>query len=372
MTDIDIYGMNDEDFNNNFDSMLSSLDTEQEEEESTETEQTDAEETESEELQENEESLEDEDSEEDEEPEGEEDLEDSEESEDESEDAENEVKEGDEIETPPEYKKLFEPIKAGGREIQIESIDEAISLIQQGVGFSDKMREMREVRRYVQMLKNNDVLNEDKLSYLLDLNAKDPKAIAKLLSESNINPLDINPEEGNEYSNAGKYHVSDQSLNLTEIVEKLETTPEGKELVDDIGYNWDKQSLDIIAKEPQTLTFLGEQKRLGIYGMIKAQMDKERVLGRLNGLSDLDAYKAVGDRLHRAGKFNDLVQNRTATQPNDLRQKVEPKAKKPVKKEYSKKSAALPKGSKSNTNLKVSDVWSLSDEDFDREFAKLK
>lgn len=274
-------------------------------------------------------------------------------------------------EIPEEFQKLFAPIKAGGREIKIDNIDEAISFIQKGIDYSDKVRELKDSRKYLQMLQNNDLLDEDKLSFLLDLNAKDPKAIAKLIADSNINPLDIDPEQGSNYTNTGKHKVSESSIALNDVVSSIESTPGGKEFVDDVGNNWDKNSLVQLGKNPEVLRHLKQHKDAGIFDMIQNQVYKERILGRLDGISDLDAYKAVGDRLHEAGQFKHLTgENSQPKQSNDLRSnKVDPSKAKPAK-TYNKKSAVIGR-SKAKKTSTLTDVWGMSDEDFEREFSKL-
>jgi hypothetical protein len=60
---------------------------------------------------------------------------------------------------PPDYKAIYDqlfgkPIRAGGQDITLNTPDEAISLIQKGVGFHAKMNRVHNDLKYVEMLRN--------------------------------------------------------------------------------------------------------------------------------------------------------------------------------------------------------------------------
>ena len=69
------------------------------------------------------------------------------------------------------------------------------------------------------MLENNGLLDEQKITYLIDLDKKNPDAIGKLIKESGIDPLDVNTQEEPKYT-PGNYSVSDAQVNLDAVLDR--------------------------------------------------------------------------------------------------------------------------------------------------------
>jgi hypothetical protein len=53
----------------------------------------------------------------------------------------------------------------------------------------------------------------------------------------------------------------------------------------------------------------------GIYDLISTEIERERVFGRLKGMSDIEAYKQVGDAINARGGFNHLVKDQGKPAP---------------------------------------------------------
>ena len=98
---------------------------------------------------------------------------------------------------------------------------------------------------------------------------------------------------------------------------------------------------------------------LGIYDQIMNVVERERILGRLQGLNDLQAYKVVWDALDKAGKLG----VKESSSP-------EPKVKKSITQEEinkKKKSATGTTGKVSNVNPRVVlNPFELNDEEFEK------
>jgi hypothetical protein len=59
----------------------------------------------------------------------------------------------------------------------------------------------------------------------------------------------------------------------------------------------------------------------GVFDMVMKEMTNARTMGRLSNLSDLEAYKHVGDELDRAGAFAHLVKpNKASTEAKPVTQ----------------------------------------------------
>ena len=197
---------------------------------------------------------------------------------------------------------LFAPLTANGKTITIDNVADARRLIQMGLGFNKKMATLKPYLKYARMLENNGLLDESKLSFLIDISKKDPNAISKLLADSNIDPLNLNSTS--DYT-PNTYTVSDSEIELSNALDELKDSTHFGSLLDTVVNKWDDSSKQLLVSNPNIIRDLHSHKELGIYDKVVAVVEKERALGRLLGLSDLEAYKKVGDAMDAQGLFAD-------------------------------------------------------------------
>ncbi len=214
-----------------------------------------------------------------------------------------------EAEAPIDYKAMYErltaPFKANGRDIQVKSVDDAINLMQMGANYNKKMAGLKPNLKYLKMLESNELLDEDKLSFLIDLSKKDPAAINKLVNDSGIDPLDLSADKAGEYK-AGNHTVNDQEMELDAVIEDLKGSDTYNKTMEVVAVKWDQASKAQVAKVPQILNVIDGHMKAGIYDIITAEIESERTFGRLKGLSDLEAYRQVGDAIDARGGFKHL------------------------------------------------------------------
>jgi len=204
-----------------------------------------------------------------------------------------------------EYKRLLAPFKANGRDIAPKSIDDAISLMQMGANYNKKMAALKPNLKLMKLLENNGMLSEEKISYLIDLERKSPEAINKLVKDSGLNPMDFDAEKAGEYR--PKIHsVDDREIDLDTVLDEISGTPSYNRTLEIVSKEWDGPSKQAIAGAPQLLKVINDHVDRGIYDVIHTEMDRERMFGRLNGLSDIEAYRQIGDAIQARGGFNHL------------------------------------------------------------------
>jgi len=162
------------------------------------------------------------------------------------------------------------------------------------------MQQLAPSLKLMRMLQNNGLLDEQKLTYLIDLDKKDPAAITKLLRDGKVDPLDLDVSKEPAYM-PGNHSVSDAEMAFTEALSTVAMTTTGKETISTINTSWDQASKDAIYREPALLTIIDEQRANGIYGQIASEVERQRLLGNLPGIPFIDAYKLVGDKLQTAG-----------------------------------------------------------------------
>lgn len=221
------------------------------------------------------------------------------------------------------YEALMAPFKANGKMITPRSPEEAISLMQMGANYTRKMQEIQPYRKVMLMLQNNGLMDEDKLSYLIDLDKKNPDAIKKLLKDSGTDTLDFNPEDEVKYQ-AGNHRVSDTEAAFATELDDLKSTPEGQATLGVISQTWDNASKDALFENRGLLQTIQSQRENGIYDIISAEVSRLRMLNQVPaGMPFIQAYNQVGDALARQGAFNHL--GKPAVQPEPV-----PEVKAPV------------------------------------------
>ena len=217
------------------------------------------------------------------------------------------------IDFEAEYKRLLAPFKANGRDIAVKSVDDAIALMQMGANYNKKMAALKPNLKLMKLLENNGLLSEDKIGFLIDLEKKNPAAINKLVKDSGIDPMDLDAEKASGYKQTA-YTVDDREIELDTVLDVIQGSPSYNRTLEIVSTKWDAASKQVIAGNPQLLKVINGHVDSGIYDLISREVEGERLFGRLNGLSDIEAYRQVGDALHAKGAFNSLAQGSSQNQ----------------------------------------------------------
>ena len=262
-----------------------------------------------------------------------------------------------EIDYKAEYERLTSPFKANGVDIKVENIDEAISLMQMGANYHKKMASLKPALKVVRLLEKNNLLDETQLSYLIDLHKKDPEAITKLVKESGIDPVDIDINQDTKYSPKTPL-VSDTEMQLDTILDSIKDTPQFTRTIQTITKEWDDASRNVIASNPHIIAIINEQVHNGIFDKVNTELQRQRSFGRLTDVSDLVAYKQVGDYLHNQGLL--LPKKDEVITPNKDERKADDE-----KRDKLRKAASTPPAKKTPNAQPINkSLLSLSDEEF--------
>ncbi len=208
------------------------------------------------------------------------------------------------IDYKTEYERLLAPFKANGRQMQVTDVNDAIHLMQMGANYNKKMAGLKPNLKLMKMLERNELLDEEKLSFLIDLQKKDPAAIAQFIKDSGVDPLDIDVDKDAEKYKPKTYTVGDTEIDLDEVLDSIQDTPSFKQTIDIISTKWDAASKQVALDNPPLIKIINEQVESGIYDQITDIVENERALGRLPNMTDLEAYKHVGDVIQANGGFN--------------------------------------------------------------------
>ena len=210
------------------------------------------------------------------------------------------------------YDQVMKPFKANGREITLRTPEEAIRLMQMGAGYGRKLQDMQPHLKTLRMLEKNNLLDEAKLSYLIDLDQKNPDAIKKLIKDAGIDPLDLNMDDNANYRPTN-HSVSDTEVAFSEALKDVSAQPGGRETIQQINTTWDKTSKEALWAQPELLRIIQSQKENGLFDQISAEMERKKMLGEIAPNTPfLEAYKIAGDALVAA---NSLILPGSETAP---------------------------------------------------------
>jgi hypothetical protein len=264
------------------------------------------------------------------------------------------------------YKEIMTPFKANGKMIQLKDPKEAIQLMQMGANYTRKLQELQPHRKMMLMLQNNGLMDEEKLSFLIDLDKRNPEAIKKLVKEAGIDPLDIDTSKEPTYQ-AGNHKVTDAEANFRQVLEEVGTTPEGKSTLQLINDGWDQASKEVLWKQPELMTTMHNQREAGVYQIVVDEIQRQRTLGTLSANTTfLDAYRIVGDKLLETTAFDHLPAIKQLKPVKEAAATVvttRTAVARPAVKNGDKASAASPSRSTPRTATTVNPL-SMSDDDF--------
>lgn len=197
------------------------------------------------------------------------------------------------------YNKIVkQPLKANGKSIQLRSPEEAIQLMQMGANYTKKMQAIAPYKKTLIMLENNGLLDEEKLSFLIDLDKRNPEAIKKLLKDANIDPMEIDTSEEPKYQ-SGRHRVSDEEAGFVSTLNDLKQESDGAQTINLLN-SWDDKSKEMLWKDPTIMTAIHEQRHNGVFEVISAEVERRKALGQIPAeVPFLQAYHAVGHDMLR-------------------------------------------------------------------------
>ena len=257
------------------------------------------------------------------------------------------------------YEQMTKPFKANGREIQITKPEDMISLAQKGLNYVKNMTELKPIKQLNALLNQHGITQED-LGLLIELKQKKPEAIAKIVKESGVDIYGLDVDEADKYVPTAPQapHVNEA---LEATLEELKvSSPVFNQTIQVVGNQWDDSSRNKIAEHPQLLRIIDAQMANGTFAKIDSVVQYERALGRLVGLSDLEAYVEVERRLQQVGSQPTPVVV-ASQQPVETRQQQQV--------DNQRKSAAPPRVVKETVVNQPINSPALSDDEFLKQLA---
>lgn len=252
------------------------------------------------------------------------------------------------------YEKIMTPFKANGKLITLKTPEEAIQLMQMGANYTRKMQAIAPYKKTLLMLENNNLLDENKLSFLIDLDKKNPEAIKKLIKDAGIDPMDIDTSTEPQYKE-GSHKVSNEEAAFMTVLDDLKQSQDGMQTIKEINSNWDDASKNILWSSPDIMRTIHQQRENGVYQLIVDEMERQRTLGNISPETPfLVAYKQIGDA---------LVANKQKAAPQPVAVKAKT-VKTSTVKNNEKAKAAAPNRTTPSAPKRFINPLAMSDEEF--------
>jgi hypothetical protein len=262
------------------------------------------------------------------------------------------------------YNQVTAPFKANGATMQVKSPEDIVRLMQMGAGAQKQMAKLKPNLKLIKMLENNNLLDERRLNNLIDLSKNDSKAIAKLVKDSGVDPDEIDIENAGTYQ-PNNYTVTDSEYELDQVLDSIKHTDTFDKTIDLLTSEWDDKSKTFVSENPNVIKVINDHMLNGVYDKVNAIMQQDKALGKLSGVSDVDAYKQIIDMLASNGDLIDGNQQvpvqSNVTDIGDVGS---------VKRKQNRKAAAPTKQTNtSNTSKQDVSYLTLSDDEFMAKYA---
>lgn len=262
------------------------------------------------------------------------------------------------------FDKVTSEFNANGKAFKIDNAEDVVSLMQKGLNYNQKMAAMKPGMKVLKALQERGIESVEDLGFLLDLQAKNPEAIARLVQESGVDAYELNEEKAQNYQPSVP-QVSDELINFEMTAKALEGNPHFDTVVTQLR-TYDDQTRKEIFTKPQLLNVLTEHVQNGYYDKICARLEQEQAVGRLQGMPFLQAYDTVGQAMFGA-QPNPTTEQAVEVKPTPV---ATPVASKPKPSNNAARQAAAGNTSTATTLQKYSytpeEIWNMSPDEFSK------
>jgi len=194
---------------------------------------------------------------------------------------------------PDQYKRLFQPIKANGIEIQPDP-DKFIQLVQLGSKYYADREKVKPMLKTVKVLEKEGI-DEEKMNLLIDAYKGNKEALISLMKQNEIDPLDIDIDDDIEYQPTN-YNINENEIALEEVINELEQTPTYETLTNEVS-SMDEVSKEFLKSNPEVLKILNEHIGTGVYGEVMNKVKEAKIFGKFHNVPLIDAYKMTLDEI---------------------------------------------------------------------------
>lgn len=197
------------------------------------------------------------------------------------------------------HKALTAPLKAAGHEFTLDDPNQIRELVSKGLDYTRKMQQISHLRGIGEILREHDMLDPEKLAYMVDLANHKPEAIARLIKESGVDTFELGDDVADSYQ-ATPANIEGKAKEVTvrEIVEQYKDDENFNSVFNE-ARQWDNESQVTLVNNPEVLHLLAAHANNGVYKQVMAKVIQERAI---TGTTEpiLQHYNRVGQAMFAA------------------------------------------------------------------------
>jgi len=233
-----------------------------------------------------------------------------------------------------------------GKEIEIDSEEELVKLAETGLKTKSKYDKSKEDIAILEGIREQG-LSEQDLYLLVEAKKGNPKALAKLLKDSEVSLDDIEDVDPEDYV-PNEYKADQNVIEVKSILSDIEKSKNYDTFEGLIKQDFDSESKRKLFENPDALKYVADMVDTGIFDKISGQYTKNKLLGA----NSLDALVSAYDA------YREEYQS---TQKKQISKKKKASDDKAIKR---KKASVGTKGRKP-ASTKVKSVEEMTDEEFE-------
>lgn len=253
---------------------------------------------------------------------------------------------------------ITSPFKANNVQVQVKKPEDVIKFMQMGMNYQKKLAGIRPHLGALKSLEQNGLLDNEKISFMVDLMQGKPEAIAQFLKDKEVDTYNLPDIEETPYKPSNHIPSAEQ-LTFDETISELQETDTGRRVIQDLR-EWDTQSISEVYNNPKLLNTLNSHVENGLYEDTISILTREKALGNIpENTSIIDAYDEIATQLLRTQGDKYQSQPSTQNQPvvvgNNLQ--TQPRT---INQNPAKKQASMPTGSQGSNNFNFIDPLTIA------------
>ena len=164
----------------------------------------------------------------------------------------------------------------------------------QSMDYTQKMQKIAPYRKMISALESEGI-SQDQLNVAIDALKGDKGAIQKILETHKIESHELDPDDETTPYAAKDYGKNESQLEIEEVTSRIENDEEYKITVDVIDKQWDQNSREAFAGNPNMIQGLHNDIKTGVYDEVAPAAMKMKVLDG-NTKSDIEYYMIAGEQ----------------------------------------------------------------------------
>lgn len=254
-----------------------------------------------------------------------------------------------------DWSAIAKPFKANGTMMTVETAEEAIRLMQQGIGAQKVIKEYNEHRPFIKALTDNGLMNEDTINLLIEAKKGNLGAYKGLLNSLGFDNEQFDDLQYSEELNEFKpqnHLESPELFNFRDALQRFdEDYPEESVEIKTLVGGFQDGSVDVVYQNPQVLSAIANVRANGKLDEIKSLTEKAYALGYVDA-----KVPRINTMSHLISKMSeelgvDLTQRNAKPIQNNRNEKVVTKKTKTVKRRSASRSPQSAVPSESHTDL---------------------